>query len=330
VKLLTIVVPTYNHASYIEYYLQQSKYIDLLDIILEIHDSSTTDDTKIIVEKYQKDYKNLFYYHYEDIDVDLKTILALKHVKTKYSFLCGDGVILNAINCYDKLVDCMKQNYDIIEIYDSITKKHIDYYNSLCKSYNCAEIIYSNIEKHLVDNIWHMPFYGGSIVKTETFLNVEISNIQHVIGSGFIYPYTIYESMLMTSKAIVLGGDYLIQNIYKQGAIWLMSQKKAIEIWSYKYPKTILLLSTKYSAVNNSVVIASEKVLGYLSFRGLILLKLLDNFNYKIYKQYKKELIKYSGTNRFAIFLVAIFPKFILKGMKKLFSNTKKLLNGNK
>ena len=36
--LLTIVVPTYNHPEYIEYYLQQTACLDKFNIRLEIHE----------------------------------------------------------------------------------------------------------------------------------------------------------------------------------------------------------------------------------------------------------------------------------------------------
>lgn len=310
--LLTIVVPTYNHPEYIEYYLQQTACLDKFNIRLEIHDSSTNDETKKTVEKFSQEYKNLFYYRYDDINVDLKTFLCLKNCQTKYVFLCGDGVILNLNEIYSKIHSFMKQDYDLIEFYDDINKKHINYYYDLARQYDKNEIVYDNLKLHVMDNYWHMPYYGGTIVKSEIFKKIVQDDVSNLIGTGFIYPYMICAYMDINAKSVVLGGSYLIENIRKKAAIWL-NNGMAVKIWAKQFPEVIEILPEEFNDIKRELILNSEKRLQFITFKGLCYFRVNNNYNLKIYNEFKKELSRYSPLNKLTMCIIAIFPKWILR-----------------
>ncbi|MCI8475826.1 MAG: hypothetical protein HFE42_02095 [Clostridia bacterium] len=324
IALLTIVLTTYNHPEYIEYYLSKCDYLDELNIILEIHDSSTNDETERTVNNYQQKYKNLLYYHYDDINIDLKTFLCLKRCQTKYVFLCGDGVILNANRVYGKIMSYMEQDYDIIEFYDDINKKHIQYYHNLEDKYNSSEIVYHNLKNHMLDNYWHMPYYGGTIVKSGIFKRIKQDDIQLLIGTGFIYPYMICAYTNIDANSVVLGGDYLIPNIKKKAAIWL-NEKVAIAIWAKQFPEVINMLPDEFAEIRKKLIINSEKRLQFITIKGLCYLRVNNNYDIKIYKEYRKELVAYSPLNKAGLIAVAIFPKWILKLVRAIKNCGKKV-----
>lgn len=319
---LTIVVPTYNHSDYIEYYLSKSDYIDKLNIALEICDSSTNEETKKVVEKYQQKYSNLSYIHYDDINVDLKTFLCLNKCHTKYVFLCGDGVILNAEVIYNKILPYLQRGFDLIEFYDDINEKHIDYYYKLNKKYGTQDIIYNNLKSHIQDNFWHMPFYGGTIVKSEIFNKIKQDDIQNLIGTGFIYPFMICAFADMGAMSVVLGGNYLIANIRKKAAIWLDKQV-AIKIWAKQFPAVIGMLPDEFNDIKKELILNSERRLQFITLRGLCYFRINNNYSLKIYKEYKKELLTYSPLNKSKLILIAIFPKWVLKIVRAI-KNRKK------
>ena len=317
-KKLTIIVPTYNHSEYIDYYLSQMECIDNMNVLLEIHDSSTNDDTKKVVETYQTHISNLKYYRYSDINVDVKTILALQKCNTEYAFLCGDGVIFNIEKCGERVLSAITSKYDVIELYDEATPKHYNYYNALEKKYKKQDIIYDDIKTHFVENIWHMPYYGGSIVKVEVFKNASMEQMKQIIGLGFVYPYMIYSFPYKDYHAIVMGGDFHIRNPHKKMAIWESTQKSGIKIWAKNFPETINHLPSEYDSIKERTIILAEKTLGYLTLKGLINLRLIDNYNYKILKQYKEELKKYAACGLFVQYVIAITPKFMFRILRKI------------
>ena len=316
-ELLTIVVPTFNHPDYIEYYLSKADYLDKFNIRLEICDSSTNDDTEKVVETYKQTYENLHYRRYNDINVDLKTFLCLNSCQTKYVFLCGDGVILNAESVYEKILSYMEQDYDVIEFYDDINKKHIGYYKKLSKQHKNSEIVYDNLKSHMLDNYWHMPYYGGTIIKSEVFKRINQDDIQALIGTGFIYPYMICSYADMDAKTVVLGGDYLIENIRKKAAMWL-NNGMAIKIWAKQFPEVIYMLPDRFNDIKKELAVNSEKRLQFVTIKGLCSLRASNNYGLKIYKEYKKELIAYSPVNKFGLVTIALIPKFIFKCARKV------------
>jgi len=315
---LTIIVPTYNHSDYMDFYLSKMKIIDDINVILEIHDSSVDGKTQQVVERYQKTIKNLKYYKYEDIDVDVKTVVALQNCSTEYVFLCGDGVILNLEKTGKVILDAIQEGFDIIELYDETTPKHYNYYRSLSEKYSDDKIVYEEIIKHFMDNVWHMPYYGGSIVKSKVFKYAKLEQMEAVIGLGFVYPYMIYNYPYKNFKAVVLGSDFHIRNPYKKMAIWASTQKSAIKIWAHNFPTTINNLAEQYNTYKLSTIMYSEKILEYLTFRGLLYLRAIDNFNLKILKQYKHEMKTYATCGSFMQTVIAITPKFVLKVLKHI------------
>lgn len=311
-KSLTIVVPTFNHPKYIDYFLEKIGNIDCYDVMLEIHDSSTNDDTEKIVCEYLKKYKNLVYKKYDDIHVDIKTILALTSIKTKYVHLCGDGVIPNLAKIYKACINYIIQDYDIIEIYDSQNKKHISQYHKNQKQRGKGDIIYSELLDYVDDNIWHLPYYGGTIIKSDIFSKYNIENLKDVINSGFVYPYMILKGIPINFKAVALGDDFLIPNIYKKQSLWISNNKIAILLWAKNFPETMWKTAKISTDKFQGIMISAEKKLKFLTFKGLLSFRSTDNFNFKIRKQYKYYLKQYGCCNSIFMFFICLIPKKIL------------------
>lgn len=315
--LLTIVMPTYNHPDYIRYTLETILNIDEYNILFEIHDSSTDDETKKIVDEYKEKYKNLSYIKYEDIDVDIKTIVALNSVKTKYVHLCGDGAIPNLEKITSLCQKYMDSDFDIIELYDTQNKKHITEFNKIKECRKQEEIVYSNLYDYLYDNIWHLPCYGGSIVKSSIFSSFNEENMKELISCGYVYPYMVILNLDDKLKAVALGDDFLLPNIRKKASIWI-KEGRGIELWANKFPNTIYKTKKCSDDEFKTIMIESQKKLNLLTFKGLLTFRMNGNFNFKVKRQYSDSLNKYGACSKFKMNLICLTPKWVLSLLWKI------------
>jgi hypothetical protein len=188
-QLLTILIPTYNHPSYIADIL--NKYKDLLkfNVFLDIYDASENDETYRIIQKYS--FSTLRYFSLPGVSLDERTLIALSSARTPYLFLCGDGYMLTERG-YLRVKEYIEKGFDVIEMYDLAIPKDVTYYRSLQAKYNKDPIIYREVKQHFCDNFWHMPFYGGSIVKADAYKD-GYSNYRESIGSLFSNVYSLYK-----------------------------------------------------------------------------------------------------------------------------------------
>lgn len=111
-KKVSVVIPTYNDASFIEKCINsviQQSYKNTEIIV--INDGST-DETKIILEKYKKDIRII---HQRNSGPSATRNKGIELATGEYiSFVDGDDWIVN--NCIEKLVDTMEKNNSDVAI----------------------------------------------------------------------------------------------------------------------------------------------------------------------------------------------------------------------
>ena len=94
--ILSICIPTYNRANYLESAIlnicNDSAFSNDIEIV--ISDNASTDQTEFIVEKYKKQYPNITYYKNKENLKDENFILALLRGKGKYVRLFNDTLRL--------------------------------------------------------------------------------------------------------------------------------------------------------------------------------------------------------------------------------------------
>lgn len=316
-KLLTIVLPTRNHTELVRFFIEKTDYLEKYNIYLQVHDSSTNDETQELVMSINSNH--ISYQRYDsDTDIDVKTILALQGVETKYAFLCGDGVIFNANAVYENIYTYLKKDVDVIEMYDDNLNKHIDYYNHLKERKKSDPVIYNNITEHFVDNCWHMPLYGGSIVKSVVFRKFDFKLNEDLIGKGFVYPFSIYDYFSAHEfYGCVCGGSTLIPNPLKKDSIW-MKKGWGIEIWAHKYPYSINRLPDLYNDYKLQVIKETGVRTTFLTKNGLAYWKTIGSYSLELYKEYKDDLIQYTYLDNGFLFILAIMPRGCMKLIRKV------------
>ncbi|MFA6547756.1 MAG: glycosyltransferase family 2 protein [Candidatus Magasanikbacteria bacterium] len=127
---LSICIPTYCRANNLDQCLstifaQIGKNPDLLsEIEIVVSDNASTDNTRLVVEKFIKQYSNITYFiNKENLGCDANYIESVVNSNGKYAWIIGDDdFILNG--ALDYLVKYLKNN--ILALYTVQTEKFVD------------------------------------------------------------------------------------------------------------------------------------------------------------------------------------------------------------
>lgn len=162
-KILTIAIPTYNRAPYLEeclsrIILQTNEYVDDIEIL--ISDNCSTDKTKEIVQNYIDKGINLTYNrNIENLGMDDNFIYCFKNAKSKYVWLLGDDdyIVNGAIKRILKILK--ENNFGLIHLDNN---KNINEFK-----------IYYDVSFFLQNISYYITFISGNIVKTEVIPNID-------------------------------------------------------------------------------------------------------------------------------------------------------------
>lgn len=322
---LEIIIPTYNHPDYIQYILKN--YMPLIvkyDFMISIHDSSTNDETEEIVQRYKIITNKINYYRYDpNIDVDEKTMLSIRHGLGNFVLLCGDGWVINVESIFKSKYFDLK--YDMILVYDKNVKVFSNYYKSNIKNeeyYPCINSEY--LRKHF----WHSTLYGASILNKRLYDVIDydyiIENYNH---TNFIYPVAITDALFKLKGSIYVASDnFLIRNERKDYRK-VAEQTDIIKIWCRNYTLAIEKLSTIIGAGNADYIIKTTgRRTGLLTASSLAGRRVLKQFNWEIYRQYKSYILKTMACSKFTLYLLLCMPRWALslfkwtrRGIKRIF-----------
>jgi acetyltransferase-like isoleucine patch superfamily enzyme len=203
--LLTIAIPTYNRASYLDINLQQlllniNQIEDKSMLEIIISDNASTDDTDFVVNKYiGKGLKVNYYINEYNIGPDGNFESCLSKAKGKYFWIFGDDELLFN-NALKKIIDILNQNdvgciylsgigydeYFDLPKYDKIPNEKIEVITSLdyIEKINyfitfCTGNIFNR--NYLLDNFDSKKHLGSNVNQVHWYLNV-LNNIdKHIV-----------------------------------------------------------------------------------------------------------------------------------------------------
>lgn len=329
--LLTIAIPTYNRASYLDINLNQLlTNINQLDdkIILEIiiSNNGSTDDTDLIVNKYIDKGLNVSYYKNEsNIGPDLNFESCLSKAKGKYFWLFGDDELLFN-NALKKIIDVLSQN-DVGCIYLS----GIGY----DKSFDLAKYdLIPNEKIEIITSVeyinkinYYLTFCTGNIFNRNCLPN-DFDSKKHV-GSNLNQVHWYLNVLCNSNKHIILNEKYFYIKSNNTGgySLWKTFSTNFNKILKENLDKkTVQFVNNKLIDeffpifLNNSTNFISEKAYWEL-FKNYFAYKL---FWTKIIKSRIKEKIKKFLYNN----SVSIMIKQKIK--QKIFISFEKYLNNKK
>ncbi len=211
-KLLTIAIPTYNRANYLDLCLENicketNKYSNIVEII--VSDNCSDDNTSEVVEKYIKSGNKIIYIKNEkNIGMDRNFLQCLEKSIAKYFLMIGDDDVLLP-GSLDKIFNYISDDdygvvylnsYPFYEKYDVIQKNRKSANNNYAK-------IYTN-KNYFIDDInYMMTFISGNIVNKK-YIDNNI-NYDKLIKSEIIQFYW-YMSAIMNAGKNIYIKDYCI------------------------------------------------------------------------------------------------------------------------
>ncbi|AJD33048.1 glycosyltransferase [Clostridium sporogenes] len=161
--LVTIGVITYNRSNYLDKCLKaifdQIGNDNLFEIL--ISDNNSTDDTKLVVDKYKSKYSNLKYYKNKNNVGAMKNIhKALERAAGEFIVVHGDDDYLSYLSLY-KLVDMIYKNRDCSVMYMLPSNEDFNIYNGI------------GINEYIEKVSFMSTFMSGVVLKKNDFAKIE-------------------------------------------------------------------------------------------------------------------------------------------------------------
>lgn len=277
--LLSIVIPTYNRADFLDYSLELHTSIAREhNIQIFIFDNASTDSTKWVVEKWQKNYP-LIQYHKHDVNIgpENNIEIALKFPDTHYIWLLGDTYQIPE-----------KGITYILDLISSNTKQFDAFVFNLCGIINNKQGIYKDQNKLLYDLGAIMTCLSCLVYSKDL---IEQANFKRYDNTLFRHTGIILEYISLRSFSINWVPSLSIEGLNKKGLIrknWSHTHK-AFEVGCEKWVNFVFSLPPTYSIDNKMKCLMDfGKVSGLFTLKNLFWLRFNEIYNYKTFKKYKK------------------------------------------
>ena len=312
-KYITMIMPTYNHPAYIDYFLKNSvsNYNGAI-FKFEIHDSSLNNQTKELIDAFNKNHANkIDYFRYDStINGDAKTYKALCNCKTEHIYLMGDGICPD----FNKLEQYLiLNNYHLFDLLGIQPNWFIKRFR---KMHLKLDIVYDNFDVGEFFNLFYheFTFYGGSIISKKIWdyivANSLFDKFKYKDKYSFAYDLSVFESLPKNDFKYGMSFiSFYKGNPLKKQASWNCGELY-YEIALCELEHDIQILSEYYDPYKKQAIKKNRKV--FWNFKTLFIQKSRKNINFKLLKKYKKDLLRYKPTYRNMLFLCFV-PTFIIR-----------------
>lgn len=311
-KNLSIVIPTYNRADFLDYSLEV--HIPMLKeygIEIAIFDNASTDNTQEIVSKWMKEYDYLTYHKNEtNIGPDANFEKALKYPQSDYIWLLGDTskIEMDALKC---IMGQINHKYDLIVINDNNRVK------------NVKNVVYNDANKLLRELGWHMTqmsvlIFSKQLINSAAFSRYYDTNF---IQTGIIFEYLAnYETINVKWLS-----EYSINLLKKAGLVKNSWQSQTFEIWIIRWSNFILSLPPLYAIDNKLYTIKlHNNITGLFNIRNLILLRSQNYYNLqKFFKFFKYFHLSIGKMSIIKLMFVGMIPRFMIILLFNIIKNKK-------
>lgn len=318
-KNLSVVIPTYNRADFLNYSLEV--HIPMLkehNIPLYISDNASTDHTSKVVSNWMKEYKFLYYSKNEtNIGTDANFEKALMIPDSEYVWLLGDTYKIPR----DSIEYLLKTILNEFSIYDMFIL-------NLANKLNIESQIYTNENKLLNELGAIMSCSAINIYKKNLINNADFKRYfkTNFIQTGIIFEYISNKKFQV--KWLKEHSITSLSNEKLKKTNW-SSSSKAFEIACKDWSNLVMSFPPSYKLENKMKCImdfGKANASGVFTIKGLAFLRskgLLNSVTLKKYKIFFPLTINYSF---FIIFLISIFPKSLIRLVYTIKNNLKKLI----
>lgn len=311
-KKICIFIPTMNRSECIDFYLNSKLDIaEQYNIDFYIIDTSTDMKTKSIVEEYMKKYSNLRYEYidgYPDKTTDLKVVIGFQNIVNDYDYfwLCGDGCLVDIEKWIPLLENYMNVDLDMFQFTNSGTESSIKECNNILDFF----------EKYA----WYTTYYCSTII-SKSFVNINLLNelLNDFRNSGYLYWHYIFSNLALkeNNNIVICNGAFYENNPFKLSNA-SYKPGRFFAFWVNNWSNAVEKLPDCYNEKKKTVIKSIGTKLNLYSIRNLIELKITDNLNPPIFKQYKNNFSKVTDQSLWLIQLIAYLPKWSIVILHKI------------
>lgn len=317
-----VIIPTYNHPEMIYDIVYQTIDVYKGELFeFEIHDGSTNDETKNIIESYcNLGRKNIKYCRYDSkISLDEKCKIAIEKNPYDYFMLLGDGNLYDFNNLDEQL---RKNDYK---------KCNVVNLEPFCRTeFNKDNGALLNVAIEYGDPIKyskyysHLTYFGGAIYKTDFIKRAfdrEYYKVCREDNISWWIVVCIFNRLIelknenKSTLCSMLYVDGLNGNAKKKDHTWADKEKYFIITFKI-FNKDLNLLYDEYDDVKKDIVRTFRD--DSLATRGYLLVKRINkDINLKLVRKYGKDIQYVEGYYGYMIAL-SLTPAFLLKVLRKL------------
>ena len=313
-QILSIVIPTYNRADFLDYCLEV--HIPLArehNIQIFVSDNASTDTTQEVMQKWMKEYSLLKYHRNEcNIGPDKNFEIGLGLPDTEYIWLLGDTYKIpsRGIQYLLELISHRDCQYDafIFNLENKLTCKQKNY----------------NIHNALLFDLGALMTCLSCLVYSRKL--IQNANFSKYYDTYFMQEGIIFEDIAKRDFLIHWTQEYSIEGLnhpYLRKNNW-SNTSKALEIGCEKWTNFIFSLPSIYTMESKKKCIMDfGKVSGLFSFKNLLILRMKNILNITTFFKYQSLFALTIDYPKFFILLLSIIPKSAIKLLYILFKQYK-------
>lgn len=313
-QILSIVIPTYNRADFLDYCLEV--HIPLArehNIQIFVSDNASTDTTQEVMQKWMKEYSLLKYHRNEcNIGPDKNFEIGLGLPDTEYIWLLGDTYKIpsRGIQYLLELISHRDCQYDafIFNLENKLTCKQKNY----------------NIHNALLFDLGALMTCLSCLVYSRKL--IQNANFSKYYDTYFMQEGIIFEDIAKRDFLIHWTQEYSIEGLnhpYLRKNNW-SNTSKALEIGCEKWTNFIFSLPSIYTMESKKKCIMDfGKVSGLFSFKNLLILRMKNILNITTFSRYQYLFTLTIDYPKFYILFLTIIPKRAIKLLYILFKKYK-------
>ena len=203
-KILSIAIPTYNRDAYLEKQLHRIKQQNNISVDILIADNASSDKTQDIVQQFQKDMPNIFYFRNEaNIGFDKNVLKLYSLASTKFIWFLSDDdlivdniidkvllfvtkynptvAVMTATDIDDNNIDLNNESYDV-DIYDNLNC--VNDYRLFTKTIFISALILRKFKDFDVEEISRLA--GTNFIQLSLSLALLSVEFRYCVVSGLI------------------------------------------------------------------------------------------------------------------------------------------------
>lgn len=303
--MLSIVIPTFERVESLKINLPSILHnASQFNIPVYISDDSSSEDVAACCYELKKKYNNIFYIKNQSrLGHDKNFLSALRLGNSEYTWIIGDRVALRK-GAIENLFNVIDENkFDIISI------------NKVGRNINFDTGYYDNCLKVLKNFGWHLTFTGATVYSRR----VINKSFQFDFNRSKNFPqFTLIFKYLSYNCSFYWINDLLIEGVTSSQSYWTSN---AFSVFINDWENAISRLPEIYSAeAKEDVMLAHSQNTKLFNSKFLLKLRAEGHFDLKKLKKYQARIIAHSGLSFIYLYCLSIFPRWILKFIKRLTS----------